>query len=89
MLVRRQVLSSSDGGDEFEEYLEGFKNIVDATGTYGQPNWMGKGGTPALGERKMRRNNRIFTTQPVNAKNKDIFQVRLILLNNLFNNIQD
>ena len=83
VLVRRQATSSRDG-DEQEEYLEGFKNVVDATGTYGQPNWMGKGGTPAIGERKMRRNNGIFTTLPVNEKNKDIFQVWLSNMSSTF-----
>ena len=45
---------------EGEHYLEGFDNVVDASGTYGNPNWMGKGGTPALGERTFRERRKLL-----------------------------
>jgi hypothetical protein len=37
-----------------EEELGGFDAVVDATGTYSDPNWLGMGGCPALGEAALR-----------------------------------
>lgn len=45
-----RVLVRTVAGDE--SYLEA-DAVVDATGTYGQPNWLGAGGMPALGERAL------------------------------------
>ena len=38
--------------------------MVDATGTYGNPNWLGRGGKPALGERALRRQGIIHYKLP-------------------------
>merc|ERR1711965_616955 len=37
--------------DEEDEVILEADAVVDATGTYGQRNWLGAGGMPALGER--------------------------------------
>jgi hypothetical protein len=31
--------------------LQGLTHVVDATGTYGNHNWIGRGGIPAVGEK--------------------------------------
>ncbi len=36
------------------EAIETADVVIDASGTYGQPNWMGDGNVPALGERRLR-----------------------------------
>ena len=38
--------------------------LVDASGTYGNPNWLGKGGRPAVGERELRADGTIRYTLP-------------------------
>ena len=45
-----RVLVVGDGG---EDVIERFDVIIDATGTYGNHNWLGKGGIPAKGERNL------------------------------------
>ena len=42
--------------DQFDNeiMLDGFAAVIDCTGTYGNGNYVGRGGAPALGERKMR-----------------------------------
>ena len=36
------------------EWYEEFDLVLDCSGTYGNPNWLGRGGVPALGERACR-----------------------------------
>jgi len=43
-----RILVSNETGAE--EMLDGFTHVVDATGTYGNHNWVGRGGLPAIGE---------------------------------------
>jgi len=42
-----------DKDDEEEELLEGFDAVIDASGSYGNHNYMGRGGIPAVGERAL------------------------------------
>ncbi len=46
----RLLLQDADGA----ERVETADLVIDATGTYGNPNWLGHGGTPAPGERAAR-----------------------------------
>jgi hypothetical protein len=41
------------GGWAGEQLLEGFDAVVDASGSYGNHNWIGMGGVPAVGERSL------------------------------------
>ena len=54
------------GGEE--QAIGNLDALVDATGTYGNPNWLGKGGRPALGERAMRANGTIRYMLPAEAE---------------------
>ena len=47
------VCKTGEAGAGREELLAGFQAVVDCTGTYGQHCWLGEGGLPALGERRM------------------------------------
>jgi hypothetical protein len=42
-----------DTGTGAERFVEGIDVLVDASGTYGNHKWLGKGGIPALGERAL------------------------------------
>ena len=66
---------SSGQLSEGEHYLEGFDNVVDASGTYGNPNWMGKGGTPALGERALRERRKSRLLQVENHSIISFFEI--------------
>jgi len=46
----RLLVEATDGA---EEWLKDFQAVVDCTGTYGQGRWLGEGGVPALGERRL------------------------------------
>lgn len=46
-----QILVEREGG---RESLETADIVIDTTGVYGQPNWLGTGGLPARGERALR-----------------------------------
>lgn len=46
----RIVAREADG----REYTEQADVVIDTTGVYGQPNWLGSGGVPAAGERGLR-----------------------------------
>lgn len=53
--------------------------VLDATGTYGQPNWLGAGGLPALGETACR--DRITYWLPdLAGRDRDAFAGRRVLL---------
>jgi len=52
---------------ETERYASGFDVVVDCSGSYGRRelgNWVGNGGVPAIGERSLRQNGRIWATVP-------------------------
>ena len=51
-----------------EEIIDGLDIIVDATGTYGNHNWLGLGGIPAKGEKRFE--NEIMYTIPIITKEK-------------------
>merc|ERR1712129_410094 len=54
-------------GDGEERFAEGFDYVCDCSGVYGRQelaNWTGNGGLPALGERKLRTKDRLWTTIP-------------------------
>jgi len=57
----RLLLQTEAGG---EELLDGFDFVIDATGSYGNHNWTGKGGVPAVGERSLAANGGICYTIP-------------------------
>jgi len=60
----RLLLRDSDGEERF---AEGFDYVCDCSGVYGRKdlaNWTGNGGLPALGERKLRTKDRLWTTIP-------------------------
>jgi hypothetical protein len=46
------ALLTNASGDEWR--VDGFVAVVDATGSYGNGNFLGRGGVPAVGERKLR-----------------------------------
>lgn len=46
----RILIRKADGQEEIREA----DVVIDTTGTYGNPNWAGQGGVPALGERRER-----------------------------------
>jgi hypothetical protein len=56
------VSKTDDGG--VENMLCDFDAVIDATGSYGNPNWMGRGGIPAIGERALRQTEDICYTIP-------------------------
>lgn len=56
----RILLRSATG----EERLEEADAVIDATGTFGNPNWLGHGGIPALGETLLRRQGQIESSLP-------------------------
>ena len=57
--------SGSDRRDCAQETLiSDIDVLIDASGTYGNPNWLGKGGRPALGERALRGEGAITYTLP-------------------------
>jgi len=75
--VEFRVLVSQ--GDD-EEVIEGLNAVVDATGTYGNHNWLGKGGMPAKGELKIQ--NRIYYNIPAPADkfaDKDKTKVNMVV----------
>uniref|UniRef100_A0A7S2GGT9 L-ornithine N(5)-oxygenase n=1 Tax=Octactis speculum TaxID=3111310 RepID=A0A7S2GGT9_9STRA len=52
-----RVLMAVAGGDttaDMEEEIMECDAVVDASGTYGNGNWLGEGGVPALGERRLK-----------------------------------
>lgn len=51
---------------EEERYIEGFNFVVDCSGSYRSDlaNWLGVGGVPALGERSLRKKQRLWSTIP-------------------------
>lgn len=49
----RILVRNSEGGETEHKASV----VIDTTGTYGQPNWMGQGGGPAIGERAHRDSN--------------------------------
>jgi len=57
-----RILVINEDGEE--ELLEGFQSVVDATGSYGNHNWVGKGGIPALGEKKLNPGSEIWYNIP-------------------------
>lgn len=46
----RLLLRSTNPADHGRQWFATFDAVIDATGTYGQPNWLGHGGLPAIGE---------------------------------------
>lgn len=56
----RILVRTADGGERLEEA----DAVLDATGTFGNPNWLGHGGIPALGESPLRRQNVIESGLP-------------------------
>merc|ERR1712107_718787 len=58
--------SSTGEGESNERYYDGFDIVCDCTGSYRHDlaNFAGTGGLPALGERKLRAEKRIWTTIP-------------------------
>jgi len=57
-----RLLVQSDGGEE--ELLDDFDFVIDATGSYGNHNWTGKGGVPAVGERSLATSGALCYTIP-------------------------
>jgi len=49
----------------------GLDGLVDASGTYGNPNFLGKGGRPALGERALRADGTIKYVLPNDGPDAD------------------
>ncbi len=45
----RLLVADADGGERVEQATA----VLDCTGTYGHPNWLGDGGIPAPGERRL------------------------------------
>jgi len=60
----RVLARNVESGDE--KYFEDFNYVADCSGFYRSDlaNWVGKGGTPALGERSLRAKGRLWTTIP-------------------------
>ena len=56
-----------------EKVFDNVDIIVDATGTYGNHNWLGDGGLPALGERKLGNDKDILYKIPDVINNRDMF----------------
>lgn len=54
-----------------EHLVGGIDALVDASGTYGNPNWLGRGGRPALGERALRAAGAIQYTLPSDGAGAD------------------
>ncbi len=53
--------------------------VIDCSGTFGHPNWMGNGGIPALGERGLR--NRIrYELEDIAGAQRDLYTGRRILI---------
>lgn len=52
------------GRGQQETLVSDIDVVIDASGTYGNPNWLGKGGRPALGERALRGDGAITYTLP-------------------------
>jgi len=59
-----RLLVESEGGERYEET----DVVLDCSGSWGNPNWLGQGGVPALGERQSR--DRILY-YPVDVAGKD------------------
>ncbi len=63
-LLKGDMLGADRGDDEFRLLVDGPEGesisladaVIDASGTYGQPQWLGAGGVPALGERALGQN---------------------------------
>ena len=56
-----------------EKYITGVDIVVDATGTYGNHNNVGMSGLPAVGERKLAGEDRLWYTIPDIVKNTEQF----------------
>ena len=56
-----------------EKVFDNVDIIVDATGTYGNHNWLGDGGLPALGERKLCNDKDVLYNIPDVINNRDKF----------------
>lgn len=67
---RVMVVDTSSGGERFEE---GFRYLVDASGTYNQPAWAGMGGVPAMGERALVQEGRVIQHIPNFEMEKERF----------------
>ena len=53
-----------DDGEE-ERWLDGFSAVLDCSGTYGNGNYLGRGGAPAIGERGLRMQPRPISTTAI------------------------
>ncbi len=69
-----------EGPGEDERYEE-FDTVIDASGTFAQPNALGSGGIPALGEKKARQEGRIRGDLPdILGKDKETFVGKHVLV---------
>lgn len=50
----RLLIRATDETGHVDEHIFTADVVIDATGTFGTPNWLGEGGIPALGERAAR-----------------------------------
>jgi threonine dehydrogenase-like Zn-dependent dehydrogenase len=64
-----ELLVLQQGGEE--QLVGGLDGLVDASGTYGNPNFLGKGGRPALGERALRADGTIKYVLPNDGPDAD------------------
>jgi hypothetical protein len=55
-----------------EELLEGFDAVIDASGSYGNHNYLGRGGIPAVGERALAAEREISYTIPSFSDDEDV-----------------
>ena len=56
-----------------EELIENIDVVVDATGTYGNNNFVGEGGLPALGERSLKVGQNVTYTIPDLLKDSETY----------------
>ena len=57
-----EIQASSE--EEREVRYQGYEAVVDASGTYSNSCWMGRGGIPAVGERKLQQQGKIHYVLP-------------------------
>ena len=86
-IAKRDLIGGPRHEHSFRLLLQGPKGeelveadvVIDASGTYGNPNWMGNGNIPALGERELR--DRIaYTLDDIAGADRHRYEGRRVLL---------
>lgn len=78
----RLLLRSTNPVDHGRQWYATFDAVIDATGTYGQPNWLGHGGLPAIGELATHQHIEYGVPDVLGARHADYAGRNILLVGN-------